>query len=72
MKRILFILLSFMALSINFVMPAVAVASTKVAVSQVILPPSCYDYVSTFGGTTDYIATFDCEYRRPDGTVLEM
>jgi hypothetical protein len=39
--------------------------------SQVILEPDCYDYVSTVSGTIDYIATFECDIRRPDGTALD-
>jgi hypothetical protein len=48
---------------------AEAAASSKF--SQVILEPDCYDYVSNVSGTIDYIATFECEIRRPDGTALD-
>ncbi len=48
-----------------------AQAAPAATFSQRILEPSCYDYVSTVTGTVDYIATFDCEYRTPDGQVYE-
>jgi hypothetical protein len=45
-------------------------AAANSTFSQVIREPDCYDYISTVSGTVDYIATFECEYRRPDGTAL--
>jgi hypothetical protein len=48
-----------------------AEAAATTSVSQVILEPDCYDYVSTVSGTIDYIATFECDIRRPDGTALD-
>lgn len=52
--------------------PEKAEASSTTSFSQTILPPTCYDVVSVTGPTTDYIATFDCEYRQPDGTPLNQ
>ncbi len=49
--------------------PPKAEAAANSSFSQTILPPSCYDVVSSAGPTIDYIATFECEYRTPDGKV---
>ena len=73
MRRTLHILLSASLTAAFVLLPggstAAAEGATKptatVNVSQVILPPDCYDIVTTDGPTTDYIAVFDCEYRRP-------
>lgn len=48
-----------------------AEAAANTSLSQVILEPDCYDYVSNVSGTIDYIATFECDVRRPDGTALD-
>ena len=69
MKRILYL---FAAVSVfatigstAFPHHASAEASTKVQLSQTILPPSCYDTISTTGPTTDYISVWECEVQRP-------
>jgi hypothetical protein len=48
-----------------------AEAAANSTFSQVIREPDCYDYVSNVTGTIDYIATFECDYRRPDGTASD-
>ncbi|MDQ3123937.1 MAG: hypothetical protein M3Q14_04630 [bacterium] len=49
--------------------PKKAEAAASSNFAQTILPPSCYDVVNSTGPTVDYIATFECEYRTPDGNI---
>jgi hypothetical protein len=49
--------------------PQQAVAAPNTTLKQTILPPDCYDVAMQNGDTMDYIATWDCELRMPDGSI---
>jgi hypothetical protein len=73
-KRVIELLPGFMML-FAFTTASIPTEKAKAAAnstfSQVIREPDCYDYVSNVSGTIDYIATFECDYRKPDGSALD-